>query len=179
MVDYFTTLNPLRENLFLFISHCPISTCWINEHHFSHHTNEDRKLNHLTVSGSRQYLNITRKKQHQLRNHWKDWCWSWSSNTLATWCEELTHWKRPWCWERLMGMAEDEMVGWHHWLGGRESEQASGVADGQGGLACCSPWGCKESDTTEQPITELNWSHHTSWINAGDDAETRESSYNH
>ena len=30
-------------------------------------------------------------------NHWKDWCWSWSSNTLATWCEELTHWKRPWC----------------------------------------------------------------------------------
>ena len=28
--------------------------------------------------------------------HWKDWCWSWSSNTLATWCEELTHWKRPW-----------------------------------------------------------------------------------
>ena len=32
--------------------------------------------------------------------HWKDWCWSWNSNTLATWCEELTHWKRPWCWER-------------------------------------------------------------------------------
>ena len=34
-----------------------------------------------------------------LNIHWKDWCWS--SNTLATWCEELTHWKRPWCWERL------------------------------------------------------------------------------
>ena len=33
--------------------------------------------------------------------HWKDCCWSWSSNTLATWCEKLTHWKRPWCWERL------------------------------------------------------------------------------
>ena len=33
--------------------------------------------------------------------HWKDWCWSWSFNTLATWGEELTHWKRPWCWERL------------------------------------------------------------------------------
>ena len=33
--------------------------------------------------------------------HWKDWCWSWNSNTLATWCEELTHLKRPWCWERL------------------------------------------------------------------------------
>ena len=33
--------------------------------------------------------------------HWKDWCWSWNSNTLATWCEELTRWKRPWCWEGL------------------------------------------------------------------------------
>ena len=33
--------------------------------------------------------------------HWKDWCWSWSSNTLATWCEQPTHWKRPWCWGRL------------------------------------------------------------------------------
>ena len=33
--------------------------------------------------------------------HWKDWCWSWISNNLATWCEELTHLKRPWCWERL------------------------------------------------------------------------------
>ena len=36
-----------------------------------------------------------------LNIHWKDWCWSWRSNTLATWCKELTHWKRPWCWERL------------------------------------------------------------------------------
>ena len=33
--------------------------------------------------------------------YWKDWCWSWNSNTLATWCEELTHLKTPWCWERL------------------------------------------------------------------------------
>ena len=43
----------------------------------------------------------------------------------------------------------DEMVGWHHRLGGHESEQAPGVGDGQGSLACCSPWGGKESDTTE------------------------------
>ena len=52
------------------------------------------------------------------------WCWSWNSNTLARWCKELTHWKRPWCWERLKaggdGMTEDEMVGWHHWLNGHE-----------------------------------------------------------
>ena len=38
--------------------------------------------------------------------HWKDWCWSWNSNTLATWCEELTHLKRPWCWERLRAGGE-------------------------------------------------------------------------
>ena len=42
------------------------------------------------------------------------------------------------------------MVGWHHPLNGHEFEQTPGVGDGQGGLACCSPWGCKESDTTEQ-----------------------------
>ena len=52
--------------------------------------------------------------------HWKDWCWSWNSSTLATWCKELTHLKRPWCWEK--GMTEDEMVGWHHRLNGHESE---------------------------------------------------------
>ena len=44
--------------------------------------------------------------------HWKDWCWSWSSNTLATWCEELTHWKRPWCWERLKAGGEGDNRGW-------------------------------------------------------------------
>ena len=47
-------------------------------------------------------------------------------------------------------MTEDEMVGWHHQLDGHEFEQAQEVGDGQGGLACCSPWGCKESDTTDQ-----------------------------
>ena len=43
------------------------------------------------------------------------WCWSWNSNTLATWCEELTHWKRPWCWERLkVGEVDDR--GWDGWM---------------------------------------------------------------
>ena len=50
-------------------------------------------------------------------------------------------------------MTEDEMVGWHHRLDGYEFEQARGVGDGQGGLACCSPRGRKELDTTER----LNW----------------------
>ena len=47
-------------------------------------------------------------------------------------------------------MTEVEMVGWYHRLNEHEFEQALGVCDGQGGLACYSPWGCKESDTTEQ-----------------------------
>ena len=40
-------------------------------------------------------------RKSKLNTHWKDWCWSWRSNILVTWCEELIHWKRPWCWERL------------------------------------------------------------------------------
>ena len=51
------------------------------------------------------------------------------------------------------------MVGWHHWFSGHEFEQVPGVADGQGDLACCSPWGHKELDTTEQ----LNWTELTKW----------------
>ena len=51
------------------------------------------------------------------------------------------------------GTTEDEMVGWHHWLSGHEFERALGVGDGQAGLACCSPWGHKKSDTTMQ----LHW----------------------
>ena len=55
------------------------------------------------------------------------------------------------------GMTEDEVTGWHCWLDGHESEWTLGVGDGQGGLACCDSWGCKESDTTEGlKWTELN-----------------------
>ena len=45
-----------------------------------------------------------------------DWCWSWSSNTLATWCQELTHLKRPWCWERLRAGGEGDDRGWDGWM---------------------------------------------------------------
>ena len=47
---------------------------------------------------------------------WKDWCWSWSSNTLATWCEELTQWERLWCWERLKVRGERGGRGWDGWM---------------------------------------------------------------
>ena len=56
------------------------------------------------------------------------------------------------------GTTEDEMAGWHHQLNGREFEWTPGVGDGQGGLACCNSWGCKELDMTERlNWTELNW----------------------
>ena len=48
--------------------------------------------------------------------HWKDWCWNWSSNTLTTWCEELTNWKRPWCWERLKVGGEGDNRRWGGWM---------------------------------------------------------------
>ena len=54
-------------------------------------------------------------KESALNIHWKDWCWSWSSNTLATWCQELTHWKRPWCWERLK-VGKGDNRGWDGWM---------------------------------------------------------------
>ena len=47
--------------------------------------------------------------------HWKDWCWSWNSNTLATWLEELTHLKGPWCWERMRA-GEGDDGGWDGWM---------------------------------------------------------------
>ena len=82
-------------------------------------------------------------KEINLNIHRKDWCWDWSSNTLVTWCEELSHWKRPWCWERLKAKEEEGSRGWDggigHWLNGHESEQTLGDGEGQGSLACCSP----------------------------------------
>ena len=63
---------------------------------------------------------------------------------------------KDWRWEEK-GMTEDEMVGWHHQLNGHEFEQASGDGDGQGSLACCSPWGYKESNMTE-------WGLYWTWL---------------
>ena len=48
--------------------------------------------------------------------HWTDWCWRWNSNTLATWCEELTHFKRRWCWEKLQAGGKGDNRGWDGWM---------------------------------------------------------------
>ena len=72
---------------------------------------------------------------------------SWSSSTLATWWEQQSHWKRPWGWERLKAEGEGGQggdTGQHHQFNGYELGQTLGDSQGQGGLVCCSPWGCKQ-----------------------------------
>ena len=83
------------------------------------------------------------------------------AETLILWPPHVKSWLvgkdpdagRDWGQEEK-GTTEDEMAGWHHWLDGPEFEWTPGVGDGQGGLACCDSWSCKESDMTEW----LNWS---------------------
>ena len=95
--------------------------------------------------------------------HWKDWCWSLNFNTLATWFEDMTHWKDSNTGKdrrrEEKGMTEHEMVGWHHWLNGDEFGETPGAGDWQGGLACYSPWVCTESDM----IDRLNWTEPKIW----------------
>ena len=95
---------------------------------------------------------------------WRERCWSWNSSTLATSCKELTHWKRL----MLGGIGGRRKRGWQRmrWMDGitdlmdAKSEWTPGVGDGQGGLACCDLWDCKESDMTEW----LNWTKHVGII---------------
>ena len=62
----------------------------------------------LSVPWTARRSNQSVLREIVLNIHWKNWCWSWISNTLATWCEELTHWKKPWCWERLKAGEGDD-----------------------------------------------------------------------
>ena len=83
---------------------------------------------------------------------WKDWCWSWNSNTLATSREELTHWKRFWCWEGLGTGGEGDDRGWDGWMASPNRWTWVWVSSGswwQTGKPG-NPWGHKESDTTER-----------------------------
>ena len=92
------------------------------------------------------------KRESVLNIHWKDWCWNWNSNTLATWCEELTHWKRPWCWERLGAGGRGEDRGWDGWMASSTRWTwvwaGSRRRWGSGSLACCGPRGHRELDRT-------------------------------
>ena len=84
--------------------------------------------------------------------HWKDWCWSWNSNSLATWCEELTHWKRSWCWERLKVGGKGNDRGWDGWMASPTQWTWVWVNSGSWWWTR-EAWGCKELDTAER----LNW----------------------
>ena len=86
-----------------------------------------------------------------------NWCWGWSSNTWSPDAKSRLIGKDPdagkdWRQEKK-GTAEDEMIGWHHWLNGHEFEQALGDGEGQGSLVCCSSWGCKEPWLNDWPTT--------------------------
>ena len=76
---------------------------------------------------------------------------------LQIFCKELTHWKKPWCWERLKARGEGEDTEWDGWMASPSQWTwfgwTLGVGDGQGGLVCCGSWSRKESDMTEQ----VNW----------------------
>ena len=73
-----------------------------------------RRLLRICSTASRSNQSIL--EEISLNIHWEDWCWSWNSNTLATWCKELTHWKRPWCWEKLKAGGERDDRGWDGWM---------------------------------------------------------------
>ena len=80
----------------------------------------------LRVPWTARRSNLSILKKINPEYYWKDWCWSWNSNTLATWCKELTVGKdldagKDWRQEEK-GMTEDEMVEWHHGLNGHEFE---------------------------------------------------------
>ena len=95
--------------------------------------------------------------------------WRWSSNTLVTWCQRTNSLEKTLMLgksegRRRRGKPEEKIVGWHHRLNGQEFKQALGEAKEQGRLVCCSSWGRKESDMTEQLnnnkcqlLTLLHW----------------------
>ena len=86
--------------------------------------------------------------------NWSWRCWSWSSSILVIWCKQRIHWKSPWYWkdwrQKEKRASKDEMAGLYHWCNECELRQTLGDGEGQGGQACCSPWGLKEWDTTGQ-----------------------------
>ena len=70
----------------------------------------------LRVPWTARRSNLSMLKEISPEYSWKDWCWSWNSNTLPIWCKEVTHWKRPWCWKRLKAGGEEHDRGWDDWI---------------------------------------------------------------
>ena len=92
----------------------------------------------LRVPWTARWSNQSVLQKSTLNNHWND-CWG-SSNTVATWCKEPTHWKRPWCWERLKAKGEGDGRGWDGWMASLTQWIGTwanlGDSEGQRSLAC-------------------------------------------
>ena len=99
------------------------------------------------------------KGDQSLSVHWKDWCWSWNSNPLATWCEELTHLKSPWCWERLKVGGEGDDRQWDSWMA--SPTQWTWVWVNSRSWWCTGRPGVLQSMGSQRVrhnwVTELNW----------------------
>ena len=112
--------------------------------------------------GLQEDLTYQTQRKSSLNTLWKDWCWSWSSNTLATWWEELTYLKRPWCWGRSRAEGEGGNRGWDGWMA--SLTQWTWVWVNSGGWWWTGRPGVLQSMGSQRGgrdwVTELNW---TAW----------------
>ena len=99
-------MSPLQVALDLFYTKVPQSRRLIVQSSVNHSSSSHR-------GGILHSYTAISKPVHW---RWKDRCWSWSSSTLAAWCKQLTHWKRPWRWERLKAGGEGDDRGWDGWM---------------------------------------------------------------
>ena len=122
-----------------------------------------RRLLRVSWTARRSNQSILKKKS-VLNIHWKDRCWSCSSNTLTTWCEELIHLKRPWLWERVKVGGEGDNRGWDDWIASPTqmdmnlSKLQELVMDRE---ACqAAVHGVSKRQTWLSDWSELNWTRH-------------------
>ena len=117
--------------------------------------------------GLQGYPTCPSQRKSVLNIHWNDWCWRWNSNTLATWLEEMTHLKSPWCWERLRAGGEGDDRGWDGWMASPTQWTwiriggTPGIGDGQGAWRAVIH-GVTKSQTRLSDWSELNWK--AQWI---------------
>ena len=114
------------------------------------------------------------KRKSVLNTHWKDWCWSWNSKTSAIWCEELSHWKRPWSWEWLRAGGEGDNRGWDGWMASPTQWTWAWVNFGSwwwtGKPGVLKSMGLQR--LRHDWVTELNWGWSWNWTEV--EAETEE-----
>ena len=111
----------------------------------------------LKVPWTARRANYSILRESTLNTHWKDCCWSWNSSILVTWCQQPTHWKSPWWWERLRAEGEEGIRGWDGWTAWcneHELGQTLGDGEGQRGLAC---WHAAVHGITKTCIQVDDW----------------------